>query len=214
MGSIAAHAVFFIVLIGNIEHKGLGGHGGMERGVEHHRFRHLIAKQVPAGANALHVGLVVQRRQGDQAFDALDHLFVYQHGLAEQRPALHHAVADGGYLVQAFQHAVLRIDQSVLDLLEGGGMILHIHVLMQLSAVLRFVGEHTRLHADPFTVSLAQHLFGIHIDQLILQRRAACVDYENFHVLPLPFQNHSRAFLPEGSNFCAIPCHWGPIAVR
>ena len=187
MEAVAAHGVLLVILIGDVEHVGLGGHGGVESGVEHHHLGDLLAEDLAAGADALAVGLVVKGGQGDKALNILNDLLVHQHGLVEDRAALHDAVAHGGNLIQAVDNAVLPVDKGVFHLHKGGGVVQHVHVLLQLPAVGGLVGEDAPGHADALAVALAHHLFVVHVDELVLQRRAARVDDENFHGSNLSF---------------------------
>ena len=72
-------------------------------------------------------------------------------------------------------------------------MVCHDHVLLQDTAVGRLVAEVAHLHADALAVALAEHLLGLHVDELILQGRAAGVDDQNFHV-PTSFVVFFRVF--------------------
>ena len=64
----------------------------MERGVEDDDHRDLVAEDLLTAADRLHMTGVMQRRQRDQALDALDDLVGDQLGIAEQRAALYDAV--------------------------------------------------------------------------------------------------------------------------
>ena len=158
----------------------------MERRIEHDDLRHSLAENAHAGANALHVRAVVQRRERDQALNALDDLVVDQHRLAEQRAALDDAVADCGNLAEILDDADLAVEQRILDLLERFGVVLHADLDLLLAAVRGLVTENAHLKADLLAVALGEHLLVVHVDQLILERGAAGVDNQNFHyVFPL-----------------------------
>ena len=133
------------------------------------------------------MGLVVQGGQGNEAFDVLNDLLVHQHGLVENGAALHDTVPHGRDLLQALDNAILPVDEGVLHLHKGGGVVQHVHGLLQLAAVGGLMGENAPGHADALAVALAHHLLVVHVDELILQGRAARVDDENFHVPDLSF---------------------------
>ena len=129
---------------------------------------------------------VVQRRERDQALNALDDLVVDQHRLAEQRAALDDAVADCGNLAEILDDADLAVEQRILDLLKRFGVVLHADLDLLLAAVRGLVAENAHLKADLLAVALGEHLLVVHVDQLILERGAAGVDNQNFHyVFPL-----------------------------
>ena len=94
---------------------------------------------------------------------------------------------DGGNLRQAVDDLALAGNQRLLHLLKGGGVIRHGHLLRHHPAVAGFMGD-PAVDADALAVALGHDRFPIHIDQLILQRRTACVDNQNLHVFSsIPF---------------------------
>ncbi len=105
----------------------------------------------------------------------------------EDGPALDHPVAYGRHLTEVLYNALLRVQQRVLHLGKGGGVIRQVHVLMQLPAIGGLVGKDAPVKAYALAVALAEHLFPVHIDKLIFERGAARIDYKNFHI-SLSFQ--------------------------
>ena len=57
----------------------------------------------------------------------------------------------------------------------------HRDLLGKGSAVGGLVADERALLTDTLTVTLGDHLLIIHVDQLIFQAGAACVDNKNFH---------------------------------
>ena len=112
---------------------------------------------------------VVQRRERDQALNALDDRVVHEHRLAEDRAALNDAVADRGDLAEIADDADLAVEQRVLDLLERLGVILHADLDLLLAAVSRLMAEDAHFKADFLAVALGEHLLVVHVDQLILE---------------------------------------------
>ena len=182
VGTVAPDGVLLVILIGHIVHVCLWGHGGVEGCIENHGLGHILAEQVPAGPYALYMGAVMQRGQGNQALYVRDDLIIHKAGLVEDGAALNHPVAYGGDLSEVLYNALLRVQQGLLHLGKGGGMVGHVHVPVQLPAVGGLMGKDTAVQAYALTVPLAEHLLAVHINKLILQRGAACIDNKNFHI--------------------------------
>ena len=60
----------------------------------------------------------------------------------------------GRDLLQALDNAILPVDEGVFHLHKGGGVVQHVHVLLQLPAVGGLVGEDAPGHADALAVAL------------------------------------------------------------
>ena len=141
----------------------------MESRIEHDNFRDFLAENAHAGTNALHMCAVVQWCKRDEAFDALDDLFVNENGLAEERAALNDTVADSSDFAQILNDADFAVEKCVLDLLERFGVVRHADFDLLLSAVCRLVAENAHFKANLLAVALCKHLLVVHIDQLILK---------------------------------------------
>ena len=92
------------------------------------------------------------------------------------------AVADGVDLLHGGDHTVLGAGQLVDDRGNGLGVRGHRQVFVKdrLAADERGVLQVT-VDADALAQALGQEMFGLHVDQLIFQRRAAGIDDKNFH---------------------------------
>ena len=128
-----------------------------------------VAENIHAGTNALYMCAVVQRCKRDEAFDALDDLFVNENGFAEERASLNDTVADSSDFAQILNDADFTVEKCVLDLLERFSMVRHADFDFLLSAVCRLVAENAHFKANFLAVSLCKHLLVVHIDQLILK---------------------------------------------
>ena len=115
--AVAADAVVGVELVRHGVAPGVLGQGAVEGGVEHGHLRHL-RPLLGDGADAQHVGGVVQRGQRVEPLDGAGDLVVDQHGLAEPLAAVDHAVPHGVQL-PVTQHLV---DGGVHQL-EGLGMV-------------------------------------------------------------------------------------------
>ena len=126
----------------------------------------------------------MQRREGDALFNGAHDLVVDQHGGGELLTAVDHAVTDGVDLLHGADYAVFLARQLVdhsSDRLGVGGHG-NIFIENRLVAHQRAVLE-MAVDADALAKALGHDSFALHVDQLILQRGAACVDDENFHVV-------------------------------
>ena len=181
--AVAADAVLLVIIIGDRVHIGLSGHGLVESSVEHGDHRD-VAHNGLAGVDAGDVGGVVQRSEGDALFDRLHDLVVDQHGGGKLLAAVDDAVTDGVNLLHRAYNAVFLARQLVDDSGDRLGVRGHGDVFVEdrLVAYERAVLE-MAVDADALAKALGHDGFALHVDQLIFQRGAACVDDENFHVV-------------------------------
>ena len=165
--AVAADAVVCVELVRHGVAPGVLGQGAVEGGVEHGHLRH-VRPLLRDGADAQHVGGVVQRGQRVEPFDGAGDLVVDQHGLAEPLAAVHHAVPHGVQLPAA-QHLV----DGRVHQLERLRMVARAH---HFAVALAAVG-----HADPLDQPFGEDAVGRHIAHLVLERGRAGVDDEHEH---------------------------------
>ena len=178
--AVAAEMIFLIILRGDGVAIGLRGHGHMERSVEHGDLG-LARHDLLAGLDAHEVGRVVERAEGDAVADGLLAGFVDDAGFNELVAAVQHAMADGIDLVRGLQNTVLRIDKDGQDGLNGFGMRGHGDVALDLQTGGGDLVCQLAIDVDALAQALGEDLTGGRVHQLVLQRRAACIDHENFH---------------------------------
>ena len=179
--AVATDAVIFVVLIGNGVHVSLAGHGLVESGVEHCNHGN-VAHNVAAGVDADDVCRVVQGSEGSALLERFHNCIVDAHGGSKLLAAVNDAVADSVDLLHGGDNAVLGagelVDNSRNCLCVGG----HCNILIKYGlaayqgAVLKVTVE-----ADTLAKALSHYRLGLHVDELVLQGRTACVDYKNFH---------------------------------
>ena len=201
--AVAADLVLLIIGVGQGVHVGLGGHGLVEGGVEHghhgHAGHHLLA-----GPDAGEVGGVVEGGQGDAVLNGFEHLVGDQDRLVERLAAVDHPVAHRLDLLHGAHHAVFAVHQGVQHGLNGLGVGGHGHVHGVQSCLalhLGLVGE-LAVDADALAQALGQQAAGLGIQQLVFQRRAARVDYQNVHCQSTPL------FYSFGERACRIFHFW------
>ena len=95
MKAVTAHLVAAVELVGEGVQVSALRQGLVERRVEDGDLRQARPEQLPGGLNAFDVGRVVQRRQLDHVFDAVEHFVGDEDGVREALAAMHDAVADG-----------------------------------------------------------------------------------------------------------------------
>ena len=181
--SVAAHAVLVVIPVGKRVHEVLGRHRLVERGVEHGDLRG-IGQNVLHGQNTFQVGRIVQRGQFETCLDLLLDGLIHHRAVLKVLAAVGHPVADRRDFGNAFQHAVLRIDERVENQADSGSMVgnaLHDFIL-GLSG--RLMGQYRVRKTDSLDDSLHEQRIivgALHVDHLILDRRAAAIQNKDFH---------------------------------
>ena len=155
----------------------------MERGVKHGDHGD-IAHDSLAGVDTGDVGRVVERRKRGALFDRGHNGIVDLDRAGKLLAAVDHAVTDSVDLTHGGDDTVLSAGELVDDSGNRFGMSREREILVKhgLVADERGVFQMT-VDADAFAEALGHDLLGLHVDQLILQRRTACVDDQNFHVI-------------------------------
>ena len=187
MEAVAADVILLIVFIGDAEDVCLVGHGLVEGGVEHGGHRDLRSEDVAAGLHGDSLGRIVERSKILEGHaDIVDDLVGDEGGLLVLFAAVEDAVSDSRDLVDVGENGKLAGGQAGDQFLKGvlmGGERL---VLLYGAAVGDLVGDNT-VHADTFNVSLGDNRLVGHVDELILEGGATCIDYQNFHVSTIPY---------------------------
>ena len=182
--AVAAHGVLLEVLVGKRVEEGLGGHGLVERRVEDGDLRDVGAHELDAALDAVDLGAVVERRELDEALEAGHRLGRHENRGLEVS-AVGHAVTGRVNLGKAPDDAVLGVSEGSEDGLHGLLVRGHGHVRVE-GNVTALVNE-VSIDADALAKALGQHRLRVVVDELVLERRAACVNCENLHVGAIPF---------------------------
>ena len=159
----------------------------MEGGVEDADVGH-------AGQCALHgldagdVGRVVQRGQRDVFAQGVEHGVGDQHRTRELLGAMHHAVADGGDVLQRLDDADVGVDQLLEHLLDRDLVIGDVGNFLDLVAVGGFIGKDRILHADALDEADGHASLVAHVEQLVFERGTAAVQNKNEHVFLFPLK--------------------------
>jgi len=194
--AVATDAVLGVVLIRDGIDESLGGHLGVESGIKNGYLGNTGHGGFTSG-NADEVGGVVEGGQGDALFDILLALFGDENGIGISFTGGDDAVTDSVDLLHGGDNADLGIGEDLGQMLDSIGM----GVEGGLSGGLLAIGFilKSSVDADALIKALGHDAFGIHIDQLILQRRTAGVDNKNVHCSCTPILIFLVALYP---NIC------------
>ena len=161
----------------------------MEGGVKDGNLRDFVAQSGLAGVDADDVGRIVEGGQGVAGLDGLHDLVVDEDGGGKGFAAVDDAVAHCVDLAHGGDDAVGRVYQGVEHGLDGLGVGGHGDVdgvQLGLAGQLGLIGE-LAVDTDALAQAFGQQVAGGGVQQLILQRGAACVDNQNVHTEISPF---------------------------
>ena len=168
-------------LLGQLGVDGVGvrlcGQVGEERGVKDADMRH-VGEQLSGGVDALDARRVVQRSQRRQILHGVHDFFVDENGGAELFAAVNGAVCHC--------HGCRQVWAVLVEQLENGGqrnlVVGQILVNMELAGL---TTEHLVVYgaggagSDSLHQALGEHLLGLGVDHLVLDRAGAAVEYKN-----------------------------------
>ena len=179
--AVAPHPVLLIEGVGDTVEVRVLGHGLVEGRIEHGDLRNALPQRCAAGENARDIRRVVGERR--TCLHRAQHVLVDQDGLGEALAAVDDAMADGTDLVHGGDDAVFRVGQRaqhLADRLGVGGHRQLLRVADGSAGQLRLIGK-AAVKADALAQPLRQKHTRLRVEQLVLQRRASCVDYKYIH---------------------------------
>lgn len=190
--AVAAYLIFFIIFPGNRENICLGGHGAVEGSIEYDDLGSVLTEGVDGSSDTLNVCRIVERCKRAQLCNVLYDLLIYKAAFAKDSAALNYTVTDCGNLCKIIDDLALALSESLLDKCECLSVVAAFLLYLKASAVGKLMSD--KGSADSYTLAVALCKYGliVHIDELILKRAAACIDYENFHcdlLLVIDFAN-------------------------
>ena len=158
----------------------------MESGVENCDHGD-IAHDITAGIDADDVCGIVQRSKWSALLKSLHDLVGDENGGSKLLAAVNDTVTDSVDLLHGADDAVLGACELVDDCRNSLGVSGQGNVLIEngLAADQRAVLEVT-VDTDALAKALGHDRLGLHVDKLVLQRGAACVDNKNLHY-KIPF---------------------------
>ena len=152
--AVATDAIFLIIFVWQGIEIGLGGHGAVERGVEHCRHRD-ARKHFLHGRDALQSTRIVQRGKVDEFLDQVNDVVVDEDAVAELLAAVGHAVTDGVDFLQVLDDTHLRVDQSLEHQFDAFGVVRDGELFVMFFTVV-FVGEFAHFEADALQEAFGQ----------------------------------------------------------
>ena len=164
---------------------GLGGHVVVEGGVSDDDVADL-REHLAADLDNVGLGVVVERGERGDLTDPGEGLVGDNLGLGEVPTALNDAVADA---VDGLVNAL----EDLEDVLDGRLVIRQGNVELLLAAAHLGVADEGAIDADALAVALGVDLASVDVEQLVLERGAACVDDENVHVRSFPMTKRPLA---------------------
>ncbi len=180
MESVAAYVVLCVPLVGNCIHEGFIGHGLVPGCIQDNGLGN-IGHGLAGRLNTHDVGRHVQRTEGDDLLQLLDYLVCYQCGLFEYLTTMEHPVTYGSNLLQVLDDAVLVIEQHADDQLDGflvgGGGKFSVVLFLSVG----FMLNSGILQSDSLYDAYSKNILVCPVVDLVLGRRAAAVQGQNYH---------------------------------
>ena len=160
-----------VVGVGDVTRDGIApgvlGHVVVEGGVGHDDVAEL-GEHVAADLDDVGLGVVVQRSQRRDLADLGERLVGHDGGLGEVPAALDHAVADAA-------DGLVNGLEDVEDVLDGGLVVRERDLELLLLPAHLLVTDEGTVDADALAVALGVDLARVHVQELVLERRAAGV---------------------------------------
>ena len=178
--AVAANLILLVVLVGQCVEISLLRHAHAESRIKHSDIR-LSGHSGLAGFNTHEVCRIVKGGQIEAVRNRLLDVLINQNGRTVIRSAVNHTMTDCGNLIRALDDTVRRIDQRLHDKLNRLLVSRHSDLELILLAARRRMCEQRALDSDSLAETLREHTLILHIDQLILERRASAVHDKNFH---------------------------------
>ena len=117
----------------------------------------------------------MQRSKVEALADCSFYISVYNDGFGEFCSAVEHAVTDCVDLINRSDDAAIFVGQSIEYELNSNRVVWHWGLNNVVVFARNLVGQNRTVDTDSFTQTFGENVFVLHVDQLILQRRAATV---------------------------------------
>ena len=121
------------------------------------------------------MSVVMYRSELTEFIDLVDNFVSNENRLVEYVSTLYYTVTYSRDLVHAVDYLSVALCESFNELHESFCMCGESAVLIESSAIACFMSDMT-VDTDSVTVSLSDNTLIIHIDELILKRRASCIN--------------------------------------
>ena len=178
--AISSYFIFFIVFVRQSVHISSFGHCLMESCIEYCYLRY-AGHNFFASMDTDQVCGVVQRCQIAAFFDCFDNFGCNDYGVCEIFTAVYYTMANCVDFLHGFHNTVFGVCQCIQNHFNGYAVVFLIIIEDNGFFAGRLMFQSGAFDTDSFTQAFCQYVFCFHVDQLILQGRAAAVQYKNFH---------------------------------
>ena len=179
--AITADVVFFVEFIREAIHEGFRRHGLMESRIEDADLRN-AGHDGFAGVDADDVRRIVERSHSRAFFQGFHDFIRNERGSSEFFAAMDDAVADSVDGIHGFDDAAFSVGEDVEDEFDSD-LVIRDGLFDFFLLAIPFVGQLRIGKADFFDQTFCHYFFIVHVDELVLQGRAAAVynqyDHEN-----------------------------------
>ena len=179
--AVAADAVFFSYVVGNGVGVSIVGHGLMENSIENDRLGN-VRHNFLAALDTHDGGACVERSDLAATLEFFHSAFFKECIAVEINAAVNCAVTDGIDLTHILDATELGIGEGVNDDLHGNCVVGHGKLANGFGAVFLFVFNKS-VDADSFAKTFCENVFCGGVEELILERRAACINDQYVHDL-------------------------------
>ena len=186
MEAVTANLILFVVLVGDCIHIGACRHCLVESCIENSYLGN-TGHNLFASFNTHKVCRVVERSEGEALTDSSLNVFCYELACCELHTAVENTVTYCIDFIHACNYTVLSTYKLVENSCDSFGVCGESHIFIEygLTVYHGCVLEVT-VNTDTLAQTLCDDGLVVHIEELILKGRAACVDNKNFHLsLPL-----------------------------
>ena len=178
--TVSSDFVFFIVFVRQSVHVSSFGHCLVESCIEYCYLRY-AGHDFFTSVDTDQVCGVVQRCQFAAFFDCFDYFGCNDYGVREVFTAVYYTVTNCVDFFHGFYNAVFRVCQSIQNHFYGYAVIFLVVIEDNCIFTSGLVFQSGTFDTDSFAQTFCQYAFCFHVDQLILQGRAAAIQYKNFH---------------------------------
>ena len=178
--TVTTDTVLLVVLVRKCIEICIVGHSLVESGIKYCYLGYTGHDSLTSTDTGKVVG-VVERAEFAALFDCCNNVLVDDNGTGELLTAVKYAVTYCCDLAHRSDNAVIGRYESIGNELDSLTVVSHLDVDLVVLTTGNLVLEVTAFDTDTVTHTLCEYGLIGHIDKLILDGRASCVDNENFH---------------------------------
>ena len=126
----------------------------------------------------------MKRSEGECLLKSLDGFLGNESRLLKVLARCDYSVANGTNLVHGFDAALFSINEERHDDLNGILVILEDDAFNDLLASVLLMLAEGSFDTDPVGISFGEHLFALHVDELVFEGRTSRIKYKYLHNFP------------------------------